>query len=303
MAKYLVTGGAGFIGTNIVIQLLELGHSVRVIDNYAGGKMENRIQDGAEYFEGDIRSMEDLNKAMDGIDGVFHLAALPRMSFSIEHPEETNDVNVSGTLKVLIAARDNGVKRVVYSASSSAYGGSEDNEPVKESRLPNPKSPYGLQKYVCEHYVRLFSELYGLEGVSLRYFNVYGPYMDPEGDYALVVGKFLKQVKEGKPMTICGDGEYYRDYTHVIDVTRANILAITKDTVGKGEVINIGNGNPQSVNTLAKLIGGETINIPDRPGDPRRTYADNTKAKELLGWEPTVKFEDGIAELKKEMGI
>ncbi|PJA89802.1 MAG: LPS biosynthesis protein WbpP [Candidatus Magasanikbacteria bacterium CG_4_9_14_3_um_filter_32_9] len=303
MAKYLVTGGAGFIGTNIVIQLLEQGHSVRVIDNYAGGKMENRIQDGAEYFEGDIRSMEDLNKAMDGIDGVFHLAALPRMSFSIEHPEETNDVNVSGTLKVLIAARDNNVKRIVYSASSSAYGGTEDKEPINEERKSNPKSPYALQKYVGEQYTRLFSELYGLEGVSLRYFNVYGSYMNPEGDYALVVGKFLKQAKEGKPLTICGDGEYYRDYTHVSDVARANILAMTKDTVGSGEVINIGNGNPQSVNTLAKLIGGETVNVPDRPGDMRRSHADNTKAKELLDWEPTVKFEDGIAELKKEMGI
>jgi len=303
MAKYLVTGGDGFIGTNIVIQLLELGHSVRVIDNYAGGKMENRIQDGAEYFEGDIRSMEDLNKAMDGIDGVFHLAALPRMSLSIEHPEETNEVNITGTLKVLIAARDNNVKRIVYSASSSAYGGTEDKEPINEERKSNPKSPYALQKYVGEQYTRLFSELYGLEGVSLRYFNVYGSYMNPEGDYALVVGKFLKQAKEGKPLTICGDGEYYRDYTHVSDVARANILAMTKDTVGSGEVINIGNGNPQSVNTLAKLIGGETVNVPDRPGDMRRSHADNTKAKELLDWEPTVKFEDGIAELKKETGI
>ena len=300
--KYLVTGGAGFIGTNIVIKLLSDGHKVRVLDNFSAGKKDDRIQKGVEYIEGDIRNMEDVKRAMVGIDGVFHLAAIPRVPYSIEHPIETNDNNVNGTLTLLVGARDAGVKRFVFSSSSSVYGGN-DNEKLREDMCGNPISPYALHKYTGEMYCRLFSELYGFETVSLRYFNVYGPYIDPEGAYALVVGKFLKQRAKGEPMTICGDGEYYRDYTHVADVARANLLAMTSDKVGKGEVINAGYGQCKSVNELARLIGGETINIPERPGDPRRSEADTTKAKELLGWEPTIKFEDGIAELKRDWGL
>ncbi|PLX28756.1 LPS biosynthesis protein WbpP, partial [Candidatus Parcubacteria bacterium] len=198
-----------------------------------------------------------------------------------------------------------GVKRVVFSSSSSTYGDQpKEVYPLAENDvIKKPIAPYALHKYVGEHYCRLFSELYNLETVSLVYFNVYGPYADPDGAYALVIAKFLKQVKNGESMTVCGDGEYYRDYTHVSDVARANILAMTKDGVGKGGTINIGNKNPHSVNDIVKLIGGEFTNVDARVGDVRYTEADNTKAKELLGWEPTVTLEQGIEELKKEWKI
>ncbi|OGH74336.1 MAG: hypothetical protein A3G00_02690 [Candidatus Magasanikbacteria bacterium RIFCSPLOWO2_12_FULL_43_12] len=302
MAKYLVTGGAGFIGTNLIKQLLADGHRVVVLDNFSSGRFSDRIQSGAEYVEGDVRNMADLEKVLKGVDGVFHAAAVARMPYSVEHPQETNEVNVNGTLNVLVAARDAGVKRVVYSASSSAYG-DQDISPLVETMKPRPMSPYGLQKLIGEEYCRLFHELYGLETVSLRYFNVYGPHVDPNGAYALVIGKFLKQRKENQPLTICGDGEYYRDYTHVADVVRANIMAMQSAKAGRGEVINIGNRAPHSVNELAGLIGGETVGIPSRPGDPRKTEADITKAKQLLDWEPKISFEDGIKELKREWGI
>ncbi len=289
MSHYLVTGGAGFIGSNLVKELVRQGHSVRVLDNYSSGKRAERIVKGAEYFDGDIREMKDLKKSVSGIDGVFHSAAVPRMPYSIEHPQETNENNVTGTLNVLVAARDAKVKRLVYSTSSSAYG-DQPVLPFVETMKPMPMSPYGLQKLVGEEYSRLFSELYGLETISLRYFNVYGPLMDPSGDYALVIGKFLRQKMEGQPMTICGDGEYYRDYTHVNDIVRANILAMESNQVGRGEVINVGNGQPRSVNELAKILGGETVFVPPRPGDPRKTEADILLAKKLLGWEPTITF-------------
>ncbi len=302
MSHYLVTGGAGFIGSNIVKRLLTEGHQVRVFDNYSGGKKKERFFSGVEYIEGDIRNQEELKKAMMGIEGVFHTAAIPRMPYSVEHPWETNENNVTGTLNVLLAAREAKVKRIVYSASSSAYG-DQSVQPYVETMKTHPMSPYGLQKFIGEEYCRLFSSLYGLKTVSLRYFNVYGPLMDPEGAYALVIGKFLKQRKENQPLTICGDGEYYRDYTNVADVVEANILAMTSDQVGSGEVINIGNHDPHSVNELAELIGGEKINVPDRPGDPRRTDADNTLAKKLLGWEPKINLKEGVEALKREWGI
>lgn len=300
MAKYLVTGGAGFIGTNIVKLLLEQGHSVRVIDNYSGGKYENRFQKGVEYIEGDIRNQKDIDAAAQGMEGIFHLAAVPRVPYSVEHPQETNDNNINGTLNVLVAARSAKVKRVIFSTSSSVYGGDTGGKAMTEDIKFNPKSPYALHKLAGQEYCRLFYELYGLETVALCYFNVYGPYLDPNGAYALVIGKFLQQRSEGKPLTICGDGEYLRDYTHVSDVARANLLAMESPAVGHGEMINIGNGRPFSVNQLAKLIGGETVFVPERPGDVRFTKADNTRAKKLLGWTPTIQLEDGIAQLKKE---
>jgi len=303
MSKYLVTGGAGFIGTNIVNQLLTDGHEVVVLDNYAGGYKEERIQKGAEYVKGDIRNMDDLNRVMSGVEGVFHLAAVPRVTYSVEHPQETNEVNITGTLNVLVAARDNKVRRVIFSSSSAVYGGAVNRKPLQEDMKAMPISPYALHKYTGEGYCRIFSELFGLETVSLRYFNVYGPYFDPEGAYALVVGKFIKQVKNGEPMTVCGDGEYYRDYTHVSDIVRANILAMNNTSVGKGEVFNIGNGHPYSVNDLVKMIGGKFVFIDSRPGDVRYTEADNSKAKKILGWEPTIGLKEGIRQLTAEWGM
>lgn len=297
---YLVTGGAGFIGTNLAVRLLKDGHKVRVIDNFSAGRIENRIQKDAKYFEGDIRNMADLQKAMKGIDGVFHLAAVPRVPYSVEHPIETNENNITGTLNVLVAARDVGVKRLVFSSSSSVYGGNDDGRKLQEDMCGHPLSPYALHKYTGEMYCRLFSELYGFETVSLRYFNVYGPFLDPNGAYALVVGKFFRQRSNNEPMTICGDGEYYRDYTHVSDVVEANVLAMKSNEVGKGEIFNVGCGNACSVNKLAKLIGGETVFVPPRLGDPRRSEADNTRAREILGWKPKVSLEEGIKMMKKE---
>lgn len=298
--KAVVVGGAGFIGSHMADALLSEGYEVHVIDNLSGGKKEN-IPTGAHFHEVDIRAHDALAPIMAGAEYVFHFAALPRVQYSIDHPVETNEVNITGTLNVLLAAKDANVKRVVYSASSSAYG-DQPTLPLSEDMLPDPISPYGLQKYVGERYARVCSEVYGLPTVSLRYFNVYGPRLDPEGAYALVIGKFLKQRKEGVPMTITGDGSQSRDFTHVRDVVSANLLAARSEKVGKGEVINIGAGRNISINHIAELIGGPVEHIAPRL-EPKHTLADNQRAKDLLGWEPSVSLEEGIAELKAEWGI
>lgn len=296
----VVTGGAGFIGSHLASTLLSEGYSVAVVDNLSGGKREN-VPKGAIFFEQDINDTDALAKVMAGAEFVFHLAALPRVQYSIKHPLETNKANVNGTVSVLTAARDANVKRVIYSASSSAYG-DQAVMPLTEDMPANPQSPYGLQKYIGELYCRVWSEVYELPTVSLRYFNVYGPGADPDGAYALVIAKFLKQRSIGGPMTITGDGEQTRDFTHVRDIVRANILAAHSQKVGKGEVINIGAGHNVSVARVAELIGGPVKHIASRL-EPHDTLADNTRAKKLLGWEPTVSLEDGIAELKKEFGL
>lgn len=302
--KYLVTGGAGFIGTNLVKDLLRQGQDVVILDNYAAGRKPERHQPEAEYVEGDIRDTDILDTVCKRVDGIFHLAALPRVTFSVEHPWETHDVNVNGTKRVLLAAKKHNVKRVIFASSSSTYGGSDDGVLLKEDMVvKRPISPYGLHKYIGEHYCRIFSHHYGLETVSLIFFNVYGPYFDPEGAYALVVGKFLQQMKNGEPLTICGDGHYHRDYTHVFDIVRANILAMQNDAVGRGEMFNIGSGNPRTVLELAELFGHPHVFVPERPGDPRFSGADNTKAKKILGWKPTISLEEGVAQLKKEWGL
>lgn len=301
MAKAIVTGGAGFIGSHIVDALVLRGDEVHVIDNYAGGRREDRFNAQATYHEVDIRDFAKMAPIMKGADVVFHEAALPRVQYSIEQPVETFSVNVDGTVSVLKAAHEGGVKRVVYAASSSAYG-DQETLPLSEDLPAQPKSPYGLQKYIGELACSLWSEVYALPTVSLRYFNVYGPRFDPEGAYALVIGKFLKQRSEGAPLTITGDGTQTRDFTHVSDIVRANLLAAESPNVGKGEVINIGAGRNMNVNDLAALIGGEAVHVAPRL-EPHDTRADNRRAKKLLGWEPTVTLEDGIAALKKEMGL
>ncbi len=292
--KVLVVGGAGFIGSHLTDALVAEGYETHVLDNLSGGKKEN-VNSGAIFHLADIRNLEEIKPLFDKVDWVFHLAALPRVQYSIEYPVETNEVNVGGLLNVLFAAKEAGVKRVVYSASSSAYG-DQPTMPLVETMSANPKSPYGLQKYIGELYCRVFSTVYNLPTVSLRYFNVYGPRYNAEGAYALVIGKFIEQKRRGEPMTITGDGEQTRDFTNVRDIVRANLLAAKSELVGKGEVMNTGGGNSVSINKIAELIGGETIHVPARL-EPRYALADNSLAKKLIGWEPQVKIEDGIAEL------
>ncbi len=300
MAKCLVTGGAGFIGSNLVDALVKRGDEVTIIDNLSTGKKEY-LNPGAKFYELDIRDLEAIKPFFSGVDYVFHLAAFPRVQPSIEDPVNANSINLDGTLNVLVSARDAKVKRVVYSASSSAYG-DQEKMPLSEDMPPAPLSPYGLQKYVGELYCRLFSEIYGLSTVSLRYFNVYGPRQALEGAYCLVMGIFVRQRLEGKPMTITNDGKQRRDFTSVVDVVRANTLAAESDKAGKGEVINIGRGSNYSMNELAKMIGG-----PTKYGEKRiesfETLADNSLAEKLLGWEPTVNLPDWLEGYKKEMGL
>ncbi len=300
MAKCLVTGGAGFIGSNLVDALVARGDQVVIIDNLLTGKKEN-INPKAEFHLADIRDLEAIKPFFQGIDFVFHFAAFPRVQPSIEDPVLANDINLNGTLNVLVAARDAKVKKLVYSASSSAYG-NQEKMPLTEDMPAHSLSPYGLQKYVGELYCRLFSEIYALPTVALRYFNVYGKRQALEGAYCLVMGIFVTQRKAGQPMTIVGDGENRRDFTSVVDVVQANILASQSDKVGKGEVINIGRGHNFSVNELAKMINGPTINLPPRV-EPKVTLADNSKARELLGWQPTVNLPEWLEDYKKEMGL
>jgi UDP-glucose 4-epimerase len=301
--KVVVTGGAGFLGSHLVPELLSLGYEVHVVDSLIGGKKEH-VPQGAVLHEFDIREKEKLAalfSELGEIVGLFHLAALPRVQYSIDFPEESHDANVNGTLNVLVAARDAKVGKVVYSASSSAYG-DQPSLPLHEGMVPNPMSPYAVHKYVGEHYCRVFSLAYGLPTVSLRYFNLYGPGADPNGPYAQAIVRFIDQREHNRPMTITGDGEQTRDCVHVRDVVRANIRAFKSNTVGKGEVMNIGSGKDYSVNAVADMIGGEKVHIEPRI-EPRHTCADIARAKELLGWEPSISLEEGIAELKKLHGL
>jgi nucleoside-diphosphate-sugar epimerase len=299
--KVIVTGGAGFIGSHLVDALIERGFDVIIIDNLSTGKKEN-INPKAIFYQEDIRELEKIKPIFSGVDYVFHLAARPRVPFSVEFPHEAHTNNALGTLHVLIAARDAGVKKVIFSSSSSVYG-YQDNLPFHEEMVPLPRSPYAFQKFIGEQYCRLFYELYNLSSVCLRYFNVYGPRISFDGSYILVIGKFLQQMLKNEPLSIEGDGEQTRDFTHVRDVIMANILAAESDKVGKGEVINIGAGNNHSIRRIAELIGGEITNLPPRLGDMRHTLADISRAKELLGWNPTVDIEEGIRELKKWFGL
>jgi len=293
--KVLVTGGAGFIGSHLVDALIKRGDKVIIIDNLIAGKKEN-INPQADFHKLDIRDLEKIKPLFKRVDYVFHLAARPRVPFSVEYPHEAHTNNALGTLNALIASKDAGVKGFIYSSSSSVHGDQKEL-PLQEDMIPKPKSPYALQKLIGEEYCRLFYELFGLPTVSLRYFNVYGPRIAFDGAYALVMGVFIKQKIAGDPLTIEGDGEQTRDFTHIRDVIRANILAAESNKTGQAEVINIGAGNNHSINKIASLFGGETVNRPSRAGDVRHTLADNSRAKELLGWQPEVGLEEGIREL------
>ena len=297
----VVTGGAGFIGSHLVDELIRRGYEVRVVDNLVAGKREH-VHPDAKFHQVDIRDEEALRPIVDGATYVFHLAALPRIQFSIDFPHESNSVNIAGTLKVLHAAKEGGVRKFIYSASGSVYG-NQETLPLHEGLPTDPVSPYALQKYVGEEYVRLYADIHRLSGVSLRYFNVYGPRMNFDGGaYTLVIAAFLKEKKNGQPLQITGRGDQTRDFTHVRDVVRANILAAESGIAASGERINIGAGRNVSINELAKLIGGSVEFVAARK-ENIHSQADNRRAKELLGWEPEIRLEEGIAELLREEGF
>ena len=299
MKKAIVTGGAGFIGSNLVDELIKQDVEVIVIDDLSTG-FEKNVNPKATLHKLDIsRHKTQIEKLMAGVDVVFHLAALARVQPSIEDPQTFNEINVNGTLNVLFAAHKAGVKRVVYSASSSCYGNNK-TFPTPETELTNPLSPYGLQKYVGEQYCKMFSEVYNLDTVSLRYFNVYGERMNFEGAYKLVIAVFAEQTMQGKPLTITNDGEQKRDFTYVGDVVKANILAATHSKKLNGESFNIGNGDNYSVNELADMFGGEK-QYGNKVLEPFVTLADNTKAKEILKWEPKGDLPTWVKEYKKTL--
>ncbi|OHB19893.1 MAG: hypothetical protein A2854_00370 [Parcubacteria group bacterium RIFCSPHIGHO2_01_FULL_56_18] len=298
--KAVVTGGAGFIGSNLVSALVHAGWETVIVDRDPSFRRDTLPKE-AVLHEVDIRKTDELIPLFTGADVVFHTAAVPRVPYSIEHPVETTDENITGTVSVLTAAARANVRRVVYSASGSAYG-EQATLPLTESMSSNPVNPYGLQKYVGELFAKLWVSTYGIETVSLRYFNVYGPGLDPNGPYALAIGRFLLARKEGRPITIYGDGTVTRDFTHVSDVVNANILAAESLNVGKGEVINVGAGRNVTIQYLADMFGGPIEYAAPRI-EAHDSRADNEKARELLGWEPKVKLEDGIAGLKKEWGL
>lgn len=293
--KVVVTGGAGFIGSHLVHALVLSGYEVVAIDDLSQGTRE-RVHPKATLYVEDIRNQSKITELVEGASAVFHLAAIPRVPYSIEHPVETNDVNINGTLSVLLAAKSAGVKRVIYAASSSAYG-EQTVLPLPETLQAAPIHPYGVQKYVGELYMKVFVGVYGLETVSLRFFNVYGPHQDPTGPYAGVIVKFMELRKAGSLLSIVGDGFQTRDFTHVSDVVRALMLAETSTHVGKGEVINIGSGKNITILDLAEIIGGEKVFSPAR-AEAKDSLADVTLAKKLLDWEPQMPLEKGIEDLK-----
>jgi UDP-glucose 4-epimerase len=298
--RALVTGGGGFIGSNLVRALLERGDSVRVLDNFATGNRANLadIVSEIEIVEGDLRSYERVHTAVRGTDVVFHQGALGSVPRSVQDPLTTTAVNVEGTLNVLLAARDEGVGRVVAASSSSVYGDG-GTFPRVETQAPNPISPYAVAKLAAERFCVSFARVYGLETVALRYFNVFGPRQDPTSQYAAVVPLFVRAIQEGRPVTIYGDGEQSRDFTYVANVVEANLMAAEAEGAA-GTVLNIAAGGSETVNTLADTIGRfldlpvERSYAPERPGDVKQSWADVQRARETIGFEPRVGFEEGL---------
>ena len=302
MKKAIVTGGAGFIGSNLVDRLIDMGVEVHIIDDLSTGNKEN-INPKAIFHKIDISILEPLQNhwQLKGADIVFHCAALARVQPSIEDPVSFDSVNVSGTVRMLALAHRLGVKRFIYSASSSCYGNNK-TFPTPETESINPLSPYGLQKYVGEQYCKMFSQVYGLDTISLRYFNVYGEKMNLEGAYKLVIPIFAQQMLEGKSLTINNDGEQRRDFTCVGDVVEANIIAATHSKKFEGEAFNIGNGDNYSINEIADMFGGEK-QYGNKVTEPFVTLADYTKAKKILGWKPKGDLSSWIKKYKQELGI
>ena len=324
--KYLVTGGAGFIGSNIVKELLKRGEQVRVLDNFATGKRENLFEFKSnpyfELIEGDLRSFHIVRKAVEGVDYILHQGALTSVPRSINDPITTNDVNILGTLNILEAAKEFGVKRVVYASSSSVYGNSEGSPPEriclghdasgrseilpKTENMPvQPLSPYALSKYTAERYCQIYYKIYGLETVVLRYFNVFGSNQDPTSQYSAVIPKFIRLMKAGKQPTIYGDGTQSRDFTYVVNVVEANFLACTVEN-SVGEVFNIACGERftliQLVENINKILGKniEPIFDKERVGDVKHSLARIEKAKKMLGFKVVCGFEEGLG---KTIGV
>jgi UDP-N-acetylglucosamine/UDP-N-acetyl-alpha-D-glucosaminouronate 4-epimerase len=291
--KAAVVGGAGFIGSNLVDALVARGDDVTIVDDLSTG-FERNVNPAAALHRVDVSvDSERLTSTLSGREVVFLTAALARVPRSIEDPIGTHAVNVTGALRVFKAAVDAGVRRVVYSSSSSVYG-DQPTLPLTEDMPPGPLNPYACQKLMGEIYARNFSRIYGLETVCLRYFNVYGPRQVTEGAYRLVISIFLDQRRQGLPLTIHGDGEQTRDFTWVGDVVRANVLAAESNRVGKGESINVGAGHEVSVNRIAELIGGQVVHVAPRGFDERFKRASIDRARELLGWQPEVLIDEGM---------
>ena len=296
--KSLVTGGAGFIGSHLVELLIAQGHEVTALDNLSSGQLKNLSAVVANpnftIFKADIRDVHSLEPAFVGIDWVFHLAGLADIVPSIEVPEQYFSTNVTGTFNVLECAKANGVKRVVYAASSSSYG-IPDAYPTDELSPIKPQYPYALTKYMGEELVLHWSQVYGLSGVSLRLFNVYGTRSRTTGAYGAVFGVFLAQKLNQRPLTVVGDGTQTRDFTYVTDVASA-FYAAAKSSVS-GQAMNVGSGNHYSVNRLVELLGGAIEYVPKRPGEPDCTFAKTDKITKLLDWQPRVSFEEGVAKM------
>jgi nucleoside-diphosphate-sugar epimerase len=299
MAHYLVTGGAGFIGSHLTEEIARRGHRVRVADSLITGKRSNLAHiPGVEFVEGDLAELEFAKKVAAGCDYVLHQAAIPSVPRSVKNPIESNRANVDGTLNILVAARDAGVKRLVFAASSSAYGNTE-TLPKHEGMPTSPLSPYALQKVVGEQYLQMFTRLYGLETVSIRYFNVFGPRQDPSSPYSGVISVFATALLENRSPTIYGNGEQTRDFTYVANVVDG-VLRACEAPRASGEVINVATGGRISLNQLfyamRDVVGGnvEPTYAETRQGDVRDSQADIRKAQELLGYTPSVSFEDGL---------
>jgi nucleoside-diphosphate-sugar epimerase len=299
MTSYLVTGGAGFIGSHLVEELLRRGEHVRVVDNLATGKRANLAHlSKVDFVEGDLADIEVAHRAVKGVEIVLHQAAIPSVPRSVEDPVTSNRANVDASLNLLVAARDAGVRRVVYAGSSSAYGDTPIL-PKVESMPTAPLSPYALQKLVAEDYCRMFTRLYGLETVTTRYFNVFGPRQDPSSPYSGVISLFVSALCAGRAPTIHGDGEQTRDFTYVANVVDGVLRASSAPDVS-GEVINVATGGRISLNqlfrTIRDLVGAsvEPVHAAPRRGDVRDSWADVAKAHRLLGYEPTVTFDEGL---------
>ncbi|ACV63620.1 NAD-dependent epimerase/dehydratase [Desulfofarcimen acetoxidans DSM 771] len=298
--RCLVTGGAGFIGSNLVHTLINEGYKVRVLDNFSTGKFENieTVIKNIDLIVGDLCREDDVRRAVKGVDIVFHQAALPSVPRSVADPYTTNRVNIEGTLNVFLAARDSGVKRVVYASSSSVYG-SNEKLPKEETMLTRPMSPYAASKLAKEVYGRIFYDLYGLETVGLRYFNVFGPRQNPESQYAAVIPKFITALLKGKSPDIYGDGEQSRDFTYISDVVKANLLA-ARGSGAAGEVFNIARGTKINLNELLNLLKkitgskAEAAYAASRPGDVKHSLAAIEKAQSILGYQPEVSLEAGL---------